>query len=197
MERDNWRWVVGRGVLAIVFGLVALFMPGLTWMALLAVFAAYAFVDGIASVAMAVTRRQPAQVRWWMLLLWGLAGIAIGAMIVFWPIRTSLAYLYLLGAWGIVTGVVEIVAAIRLRRELEGEWLLALAGVLSIAFGVVLFTRPVAGALALVWWLGTWAIVFGVLLIALGIRLRGRSAEPAVREPPQMPPPRRRARQAA
>lgn len=195
MERGNWGWVVARGILAIVFGLVALFMPGLTWMALMAVFAAYALVDGIASVVMAFARRQPGQPRWWMLLGWGLAGIAIGAAIVLWPVRSSLVYLYLLGGWGIVTGVLEIVTAIRLRRVLEGEWLLALGGALSIAFGLVLFARPVAGALALVWWLGTWAMVFGVLLIALGIRLRGGATEPAVREPPEMPPVRRRARQ--
>lgn len=196
MEYGNWGWVVARGILAILFGLVALFMPGLTWLALMAVFAAYAFVDGIASIVMAFRRRAPGHPRWWMLLLWGIAGVAIGAMIVVWPVRTSLAYLYLLGAWGIVTGAIEIATAIRLRRVLEGEWMLAVAGVVSIGFGIVLLARPVAGAVALVWWLGTWAIVFGVLLIALGVRLRGGPTEPARREPPEMPP-RRRVRQVA
>jgi uncharacterized membrane protein HdeD (DUF308 family) len=172
MWTKNWGWIVARGVFAVLFGLVALFLPGLTWLALMAVFAAYAFLDGVASLVTALGQRPAAERRWGMLVVEGIAGIAVAVLLVIWPIRTSIAFLYVLGAWGVVTGALEIAAAIRLRRVIRREWMLALAGVLSIAFGVVVWLWPAAGALALVWWIGAYAIVFGGLLIALGVRLR-------------------------
>ena len=173
MSNKSWLWLVARGIVAVLFGVIALAMPGPAWLALVAVFAAYAVIDGIASLVIALAHRAPGQPRWWMLLLEGVSGIAVGVLTVIWPIRTSLAFIYVLGAWGVVTGAFEIATAVRLRRVIEREWLLGLAGVLSIVFGVIVWTWPIAGALALVWWIGAYAIVFGALLIALSLRLRG------------------------
>jgi uncharacterized membrane protein HdeD (DUF308 family) len=172
MWSRNWGWTVARGVVAIVFGLLALFRPGITWIVLMSFFAAYALVDGIAAIVAALSRRASVERPWGLLLLEGILGIALAALWMFWPRRTSLAFLYVLGTWGIVTGILEIGTAIRLRRLIRHEWLLALAGLFSIAFGVIVWMRPLAGALALVWWIGSYAIVFGGLLIGLGLRMR-------------------------
>ena len=172
MWARNWGWTIARGVLAIIFGLIALFTPGITWVALMSFFAAYAFVDGIAALVAALSRRAPAERPWGMLLLEGILGIAVAVVWVIWPLRTSLAFLYVLGTWAVLGGILEIGSAIRLRRIIQHEWLLALAGLLSIAFGVIVFMRPPAAALALVWWIGSYAIVFGTVLIGVGIRMR-------------------------
>jgi uncharacterized membrane protein HdeD (DUF308 family) len=111
-------------------------------------------------------------------------GIAVAVLWVIWPVRTSLAFLYVLGAWGVVTGIMEIAAAIRLRHVIRHEWMLAAAGALSIAFGVLVWLRPLAGALALVWWIGAYAIVFGGLLVGLGLRLRRFTGGRPAREIP-------------
>jgi uncharacterized membrane protein HdeD (DUF308 family) len=172
MWSRNWGWTVVRGVVAIVFGLLALFRPGITWIVLMSFFAAYALVDGIAAVVAALSRRAPIERPWGLLLVEGILGIALAVLWVLWPGRLSLAFLYVLGTWGIVTGILEIGTAIRLRRLIRHEWLLVLAGLFSIAFGVIVWMRPLAGALALVWWIGSYAIVFGGLLIGLGFRMR-------------------------
>jgi uncharacterized membrane protein HdeD (DUF308 family) len=172
MWTRNWGWTVVRGVVAIVFGLLALFRPGITWIVLMSFFAAYALVDGIAAVVAALSRRAPVERPWGLLLVEGILGIALAVLWVLWPGRLSLAFLYVLGTWGIVTGLLEIGTAIRLRRLIRHEWLLVFAGLFSIAFGVIVWMRPLAGALALVWWIGSYAIVFGGLLIGLGFRMR-------------------------
>jgi uncharacterized membrane protein HdeD (DUF308 family) len=107
-----------------------------------------------------------------MLLLEGMLGIAVAVVWVIWPLRTSLAFLYVLGTWAVLGGILEIGSAIRLRRIIQHEWMLAFAGLLSIAFGVIVFMRPPAAALALVWWIGSYAIVFGAVLIGVGIHMR-------------------------
>lgn len=172
MWARNWGWVVARGVLAIIFGLFALFMPQIGWIVLMSLFAAYAFVDGISSIVAALSRETRADRPWGLLLFEGILGIAVAVLWVVWPARMSLAFLYVLGAWAVVTGILEIGSAIRLRKIIQHEWLLALTGVLSIVFGVIVFRQPQAGALALVWVIGAYAIVFGAMMIGLGVRLR-------------------------
>jgi uncharacterized membrane protein HdeD (DUF308 family) len=172
----NWWAVVLRGVAGMLFGLITFFAPAISLAALVLLFGAYAFADGVLAIVSAF-RRHGAGDRWWLLALEGITGIAAGVVTFLWPGITALVLLYIIAAWSLVTGAFEIAAAIRLRKAITGEWLLALSGILSIAFGVLLILVPGAGALALVIWIGAYAFVFGALLIALGFRLRAlRSA---------------------
>lgn len=167
----NWWALALRGLFAVIFGVLAFAWPGITLGALVLLYGAYALVDGVfAIVAAAAGRSQGTP--WWALVLEGVAGIAVGIMTFAWPGITALVLLYLIAAWAILTGVLEIAAAVRLRREIRGEWLLALSGVMSITFGVALVAFPGAGALAVIWLIGAYAIAFGVLMIVLAFRLR-------------------------
>jgi uncharacterized membrane protein HdeD (DUF308 family) len=167
----NWWVLVVRGIFAILFGILAFVLPGATVFALVILFAAYMGVDGIMAIVLAIRRAQQRR-EWWPLVLEGLAGISVAVITVIWPDVTALALVYLIAAWALITGVMEIVAAIRLRKVIRGEFFLGLAGVASIAFGIIAIAFPGEGALALVWLIGSYAILFGVLLIALGLRLR-------------------------
>lgn len=167
----NWWVLAARGVIAIAFGILALILPGPTVLALVILFAAYMAVDGIMAIVLAIRRARQRR-EWWPLVLEGLAGLAIAVITVIWPDVTAVALVYLIAAWALVTGVMEIVAAIRLRKVIRGEFFLGLAGVASIAFGIIAILFPGEGALALIWLIGSYAILFGVLLIALGLRLR-------------------------
>jgi uncharacterized membrane protein HdeD (DUF308 family) len=168
----NW-WAVGiRGLAALLFGLLAIIWPGITVLALLALFGAYALVDGVVALGTAFFgRRGAAADRGW-LVVEGIAGIAAGIVTFVWPGVTALVLLWLIAAWAFVTGIFEIVAAVRLRREIRGEWLLILSGALSVLFGLVLVIWPATGALAVIYLIGIYAIVFGVVLLALAFRLR-------------------------
>lgn len=185
----NWWIVTLRGVLAVLFGLMCFFWPGITLTALVLLYGAYALVDGIFALVSAILG-QPRTEPWWALLIEGAAGIAVGIMTFTWPAITALVLLFLIAGWAIITGVFEVIEALRLRREIQGEWLLALSGLLSILFGVALIVRPGTGALAVVWLIGAYAIAFGVLYIALGARLRGwlRSGLPGAVIPPSVEP---------
>lgn len=167
----NWGWMMLRGVAALIFGLLTLFNPGITLVVLVIFFGSYAIVDGIFTVVSAVANRHEER-HWVALLINGLISLAVGIVTFLWPGITAFALLYLIAAWALITGVMEIVTAIRLREMIRGEWLLVLAGVLSILFGILLFFRPGAGALAVVLWIGAYAVIFGILLIALAFRLR-------------------------
>jgi uncharacterized membrane protein HdeD (DUF308 family) len=167
----NWWSVLIRGLLAILIGIVALALPGVTVTALVFLFAGYAFVDGVVSIIGAVCA-VAAKERWGSLLIEGIAGIAAGLITILWPAITALTLIYVIAAWAIVTGVLEIAAAVRLRRHISGEWLLALSGVASVIFGVLVAAVPLAGALVLAVWFGAYEVVFGTLLVALGFRLR-------------------------
>src|SRR5258705_3239699 len=147
MLSGNWWLVALRGVAGILFGLCTLVAPGISLAALVLLYGAYAFADGLLAIVSAV-RRRGAGHRWGLLLVEGLVGIAAGVLTVIWPGITALALLYLIAAWALVTGVLEIAAAIRLRKIISDEWLLALSGVASVVFAVVLMLFPGAGALA-------------------------------------------------
>jgi uncharacterized membrane protein HdeD (DUF308 family) len=166
-------WVLAlRGVLAIIFGVLALIWPALTLFTLVLLFGAYAFVDGIFAVISGITSRDRDQ-RWWAVVLEGIAGIIFGVLTFFWPGMTALVLLYFIAAWALVTGVLEIVAAVRLRQVIDNEWAMIVGGILSIIFGVLLFLFPGAGALGLTWMIGIYAILFGVMFLILAFRLRG------------------------
>ena len=167
----NWWAVLLRGIAGVLFGIITFIAPGISLATLVLVYGAYALVDGVFAVVSAV-RRHGSTDRWWVMLIEGIAGIAAGLVTFFWPGITALALLYLIAVWSLLTGVMEVIAAVRLRKIIAGEWLLALSGVLSIGFGVLLALFPAPGALAVVLWIGAYAIVFGCLLIALGLRLR-------------------------
>ncbi len=171
---NNW-WVVAlRGIIAILFGLAAFIWPGITLTVLVIFFGAYAFWDGVFSVIASVRRRGQNQ-HWWVLFFEGLVSILVGLIALFFPGITAIAIVYLIAAWAVITGILELVSAIRLRQALAGEFLLVIAGLLSILLGVLLAIFPVAGALVTIWLIGAYAIIFGVLLLILSIRLRGHA----------------------
>jgi uncharacterized membrane protein HdeD (DUF308 family) len=167
----NWWVVLVRGIVGILFGILTFFAPGITLAALVLVFGAYAFVDGVLTLVSAIRRRSTTD-RWWILVLEGIAGILVGIATLFVPGITALVLLYLIAAWALVTGILELAAAIRLRKVITNEWLLALGGIVSILLGVLLIVAPGAGALAVVIWIGAYAFVFGALLVGLSLRLR-------------------------
>jgi len=171
-----WWIVVLRGVLAIAFGVIAFFWPGVVWLVVVATFAAYALLDGVLAIVAAV-RAQGRAGPWWALLLEGVVSIAAGVVAILWPGITELVLLFVIAGWCMATGVLEIVAAIRRRKYIVGEWLLALSGVLSIALGLALALMPIAGLLVVAWWIGAYSLAFGILLVILGFRLRGLSRQ--------------------
>jgi len=167
----SWWVLVVRGVLAILLGVIAFSQPGMTLTALVWLWGAYAFADGALAVVASVRARGQHR-RWGMLLLGGISGIAAGIIAFAWPGITALMLVYLIAAWAIVTGVLEIAAAVRLRQMIEGEWLLGLSGVLSIVLGAIVLAQPGAGLLAWVWAIGAYALLSGVVLLALALRSR-------------------------
>jgi uncharacterized membrane protein HdeD (DUF308 family) len=167
----NWGWVALRGAVAILFGILTLFFPGITLAVLILWFGVYAFVDGLFTVISAIARRRGER-HWVVLLIGGLLGIAAGLVTFFTPGITAVVLLAVIAVWAILVGLAEIVAAVRLRRVITGEWLFILAGLLAVAFGVILILRPAVGALAMMMWIGAYAVVSGALLLALSLRLR-------------------------
>jgi len=168
---QNWWALVIRGVAGVLFGIGALVWPPAAVAALVLLFGAYALVDGIFNIVAAVHAPREGR-RWGWLMVSGVIGIATGLITFFFPGITALALVVLVASWSVVTGVAVIVAAIRLRKQIRHEWLWILSGLLSVAFGVLLFLLPAAGAVALAIWIGAYMLVFGALLIAFGVRLR-------------------------
>jgi len=170
----HW-WVVGlRGVLAIIFGILALVVPGITLIVLIAFFGAYVLIDGLVAIYLAIRGRENNR-NWGWLLAEGIAGVLIGIITFRWPGVTTFVLLAFIAAWAIITGVMEIFEAIELRRVIDNEWLLILSGAASVLFGVLLLLFPSGGALALVWLIGIFALIFGILLLVLSWRLRAMS----------------------
>jgi uncharacterized membrane protein HdeD (DUF308 family) len=185
LTRDWWV-VLMRGIVAVLFGLVAFIWPGITLLALIFLFGIYAIVDGILSFGEAFSAGQRGQ-SWVWPVIGGVVGIAAGVLAFAWPHITALVLLYIIAAWAIVTGIAEFIAGIALRHEISNEWLLMLAGVISVLFGVLVFARPGAGALAVVWLIGFYAIVIGVERIGLSFRLRDWQKHPLPGGMPGMP----------
>jgi uncharacterized membrane protein HdeD (DUF308 family) len=165
-----WSFLI-RGILATLFGVVAIVIPGLTLEFLAILLAAFLVADGVLSFIVSFRGRHLGP-RWGFLLFEGLVGVSLGLFTLVWPGVTVLAIVLIIGFWALITGVVEILAAVKLRDEVEGEWLLGLGGILSILFSIVLFTNPGVGAVAMVWVIGVYTILFGTSMIFLGIRLR-------------------------
>jgi len=170
----NWGWIVLRGVAAVLFGVLAFLWPGITLAVLVIVWGAYALADGVLALIAAYRVRDRGK-PFWSLVIVGLLGIAAGIVTFIWPGMTALVLLMFIAAWAVVMGIFQIIAAIRLRKEIQNEWLLGLSGVLSVLFGIIMFVAPGAGALAVIWVIAAYAIVFGILLIWLGLRLKKRS----------------------
>jgi uncharacterized membrane protein HdeD (DUF308 family) len=167
----NWWLLALRGVAAVLFAVLAFMWPGVTLLTLVWLFGAFALVNGILSFVLAA-KAPKGYPRFGSLILGGLLGILAGLLTFVMPGITALGLLILIASWALVTGILEIIAAIKLRKEIDNEWLLILAGLASVAFGVVLLAQPAAGALVLIWWIGAYALVFGILLFVLAFRVR-------------------------
>jgi uncharacterized membrane protein HdeD (DUF308 family) len=161
-----------RGVVGILFGIGAFVWPDATLAALVLVFGAYVFVDGIFAVIAGIGMRRQMSL-WWLVILEGVAGIILGVLTFRSPDTTALVLLTFIAAWSIVTGIFEIATALRIRTMIENEWLMILSGVVSIVFGALLIAQPGAGEIAIVWLLGAYALLFGILTLMLAFRLRG------------------------
>ena len=169
---ENWWLLLLRGIAAIAFGILAFVWPGLTLLALTLMWGFYAIADGVLALWAAIASKGGEMApRWWLAIV-GIAGVIAGLLTFVWPGMTALILLIFIASWAIVIGVLQIWGAIRLRKEIEGEWLLGLNGVLWVAFGVIMFAQPGAGALALIWWIGSFAILAGCVYIALAFQLK-------------------------
>jgi len=166
----NWWLAVLRGVAAIIFGILAFAWPGITLLTLVLFWGAFALIDGVLAIIAAVKGGNPMP-RWWLAIV-GLAGIIAGALTFLMPGLTALVLVTFIAVWAIILGVMEIVGAIKLRKEIQGEWLLILNGAISVLFGLVLLWRPATGAIALVWIIGAYAIILGVIYVMFGLKLR-------------------------
>lgn len=166
----HWWILTIRGVLAILFGLLAWIWPGITLLVLVILFGAYALVDGIFAIGAAIRGGAGRSRKW--LVVTGVAGIVAGLVTLTWPGVTALVLLLLIAWWAVLTGIFEIVAGIRLRQQIEGEWIYIVSGVISVIFGIMLFVWPVSGALAVIWIIGFFSILFGLAMIVASLRLR-------------------------
>ncbi len=161
----HWWLIALRGILAILFGIGCLIWPGIALLSLVFLFGAYAGLDGIFLLFTGVTRRS------WLTAFEGVVGIVAAIVTFVWPGMTALVLLYVIAFWAVFTGIMKIVAAIQLRQYIRGEWLYVVQGLLTVIFGLIMFGLPVAGALAVVWLIGIYGIIFGILALALSLRL--------------------------
>jgi uncharacterized membrane protein HdeD (DUF308 family) len=166
----NWRLIMLRGVCAIIFGILTMMWPGLTLLTLILLYGIFALFDGGLAIGAAITGGSPTP-RWWLAIV-GVLGIAAGAVTLAWPGLTGLVLLYFIAGWAIASGVFEIVGAIRLRKEIEDEWMLIASGILAVVFGLLILAFPGAGALGLAFTIAAFAVVYGALLVGFSLRLR-------------------------
>jgi uncharacterized membrane protein HdeD (DUF308 family) len=171
IPRNYWWLVLLRGIISVLFGIVAIVWPGPTLLFLIYLFGAYVLIDGITAVVVAFQERNVYS-RWWVILIGGIAGIILGLMVFFWPGETALVLLFLIAAWAIVTGIFEVIAAFVVPPGVGIEWALIAGGVISILLGVVLFFIPRAALLAFVWLIGIFSLIYGVVLIVRAFQYR-------------------------
>ncbi len=167
----NWWLFLLRGLAGLSFGVLSLIWPGISLVTLVLLFGAYALVDGAFALAAAIIGRGDAEFKWWLVLV-GLIGIGIGIATFAWPGLTALTLLYFIAGWIIATGLLQIIGAVELRNVIENEWWLILDGALSVLFGILLFIMPGAGAVALIWLIASFAIVYGLLMIGFAFRVK-------------------------
>ena len=169
----NWWLILLRGICAILFGVLAFIWPGITLLTLALLYGFFALIEGALALAAAIMGGAPAP-RWWLAVA-GLLGIAVGILTIMMPGMTAFILVLFIAAWAIVSGIMQIVGAIRLRKEIDNEWMLIAVGAISVAFGVLVALQPMLGALSLVFVIGAYAIIYGIALVALAFRLRGHS----------------------
>lgn len=167
----NWGWIALRGVAAVIFGVLAFAWPGVTLVVLALFFGAYALIDGIFALVAAYRGREGGKPVWPLALI-GVLGVAAGIVTFLWPEMTALALLMFIAVWALLIGIAQIVAAVRLRKEIDNEWMLGASGALSVLFGALMIASPGAGAVAVAWIIGAYSMAFGVLLIVLSVRLK-------------------------
>jgi uncharacterized membrane protein HdeD (DUF308 family) len=168
---DRWWLLTLRGAAAIIFGVLTFVAPLASIFALVIVWGAYALIDGVLDLGLAIRSGRRGE-HWGWFAFAGVCGIVAGLVAFFWPGITALALLFVIAAWAVATGIGAILAAVRLRKAIKGEWLLALTGLLSVALGILLVVFPGPGALAVVMWIGAWAIIAGALMVVLSLRMR-------------------------
>lgn len=168
---ENWWMVLIRGGAALIFGLLTWFYPFISILIMVMFFGVYALIDGVLGVVIAINGRRTHQ-DWWLILIWGMVSILAGIMTFFVPGITWRVLITFIAIWSLVSGILQIIAAIRLRKSIRGEGWMIVAGMLSVLVGIILFVNPVQGGIALTWVIGVYAALFGVMNIALAFRLR-------------------------
>ncbi len=169
----NWKWMIARGIISIIFGIVVVYNPLAAATALALFFGAYVFIDGVFAIVSIFTSRI-ARAHFWSFLIEGIAGIAAGILTFFLPEITLYGLVILVSSWAFVTGIFEIISAIKLRKIIDGEFLMIVSGLLSVVFGILIFLRPFASIVVMIYLIGIYAVIFGILLILLGISMRKR-----------------------
>jgi uncharacterized membrane protein HdeD (DUF308 family) len=175
---QSWHWIALRGLFAVLFGIFAFIWPGITLAVLVLVWGAYAIADGVMALIAAYSMHEESKPMGSLIVV-GILGIAAGIVTFLWPGMTALVLLLFIASWAVLVGIFQIAAAIRFRKHIDNEWLLGLSGAVSILFGVLMFLQPGAGALAVVWLIGSFSLLFGILLIALGFKLKGLASRMA------------------
>ena len=173
----NWWLVALRGLLAILFGAVAFIWPGLTWLVLILMFGVYAILDGIFAMISGVVQSRYSP-RWWVFLVEGFISLVAGVIVLAQPGLAGIALVVVIAVWAVLTGLLEVIAAIRLRREIRDEWMLGFGGFLSIMLGLLMLFQPGAGGLVITLMVGAYALIFGILMVALSFRLRRLNRPP-------------------
>ena len=175
IDKKHWWQVAVRGLIALLFGILLLVWPGVSLFVFAIFFGAFAFVDGIFTLVAAVNYKAGAGQRAWLFVR-GILGIIVGIVTFFWPAITELALVFLIGAWALVTGIMELNFAFRSVRETGAKWLFAVSDILSIILGILLLVRTIAAIIVMIWAIGAYAIIAGIVLIALGFWLRSQKA---------------------